>query len=171
MSKESSNIVVHYDSSELDPLSPQEIFVLKEFKQYKIDSLSISIDNFVAPNEGIQEVSPSVHSLFGRDRVFEHPSHLINDIHAENITHVHYNDGTWMPSMNQWHCTSMLAVVYSGFQYSDQFHFVVHDLLLNSEDDDNFDAHDSYKTEDLEYYVQNAQYLREQVEAELDNTD
>lgn len=74
LSKPSNDVVVHYDNEELDPLSPQQTFAIKEFKQYKINSLGISTDNFVAPNEGIQERKRSVHSLFGRDRVFERPN-------------------------------------------------------------------------------------------------
>lgn len=164
MSKLSSPVVVHYDSSELDPLTPPQHFALKEFKQYKIDSLHITTDNFVAPNEGIQEREPSVHSLFGRDRVFERPSHLINGIHKENIAHVHYNDGTWRSNMTQWDSTSKQALVYSGFEYDGQFHFVVHEFLLDDGTDPNFDAHDHYKTEDVQYYIDNAAYLRRAIE-------
>lgn len=164
MSKPSNHIVVHYDNECLDPLSPQQSFVLKEFKQYKIDSLNITTDNFIAPNEGIQEQQPSVHSLFGRDRVFEWPSELLAAIHKENLAHIHYSDGTWTNVMNQWDCTSNLSLVYSGFERNEQYHFVVHELLLNEEQDPDFDAHDHYETDDVQYYVDNARFLRQTIE-------
>ncbi|RZV17356.1 hypothetical protein EOJ41_15215 [Vibrio alginolyticus] len=162
----SSNVYVHYDSEELDPLSPAEEFALKEFKQYKIDSISITSSNFVAPNEGIQETTPSCHELFGRDRVFEHPSHLITHIHKEHLAHVHYSNGKWDSTKPQWSCTSNLAIVYSGFIVDQcNYHFVVHELLLDDKNQ-NIDAHDFYKNDDVDYYVRNARYLREELTSE-----
>ncbi|MBY8211381.1 type II toxin-antitoxin system YafO family toxin [Vibrio fluvialis] len=164
MSKQSSsNVHVHYDAEELDPLSPEHNFFLKEFKQYKIDSLSISTNNFVAPNEGIQETTPTCHNLFGRDRVFEHPIDLINDIHRENLAHVHLSDGTWDTTRPQWECTSNFAIVYSGYTVGTyDYHFVVHEIL-HDDIDASFDAHDSYTRDGIEYYIANARYLKEQL--------
>lgn len=68
--------------------------------------------------------------------------------------------------MNQWDCTSNLAVVYSGFELNDQFHFVVHELLLNEENDSSFDAHNFYEREDVEYYINNAEYIRQAIEGQ-----
>ncbi|MEZ9492251.1 type II toxin-antitoxin system YafO family toxin [Vibrio splendidus] len=171
MSEPSNPVVVHYDTEELDPLSPEQTFVLKEFKKYKFDSLNITTDNFITPNEGIQEREPSVHSLFGRDRVFEKPSDLITGIHRENVAHIHYSDGSWTSDMKQWYCTSNLALVYSGFELKDKFHFVVHELLLNEDSEPDFDAHDSYEREDVEFYIENAEYLRKAVEKQSENDD
>ena len=174
MSKQSeTNVTVIYDEDLIDEeqesLSPQQKFVISEFKQYKIDSLSVTPTNFVAPNEGIQESEPSVHALFGRDRVFEHPSDMINDIHKENLSHVHYSDNQWAPEMNQWDCTSNLAVVYSGFILEgDKYHFVVHELLINEDNHPEFDAHDYYGREDLDYYLENAAYYRKAIESDQD---
>lgn len=159
----SSNVHVHYDSQELDPLSDVHKFFLKEFKQYKIDSLSIATDNFVAPNEGIQETTPSCHSLFGRDRVFEYPLSLINGIHQENLSHVHLSNGTWDTTKPQWECTSNFAIVYSGFTLGKyDFHFVVHEIFQDEQGTE-FDAHDYYTHDDVDYYIKNAAYLRQQI--------
>ncbi|NOF88414.1 type II toxin-antitoxin system YafO family toxin [Vibrio cholerae] len=159
----SSNVHVHYDSQELDPLSDVHKFFLKEFKQYKIDSLSLTTNNFVAPNEGIQETTPSCHSLFGRDRVFDFPLSLITKIHNENLAHVHLSDGNWDTTKPQWECTSNFAIVYSGFTLGKcEYHFVVHDIHHDKQNSE-FDAHDYYTRSDIDYYIQNAVYLREQI--------
>ncbi|MBE4578330.1 hypothetical protein BOO30_00135 [Vibrio navarrensis] len=159
----SSNVHVHYDSEELDPLPEVHKFFLKEFKQYKIDSLSITTNNFVTPNEGIQEQIPSCHSLFGRDKVFEYPLNLINGIHRENLAHIHLSDDSWDSTKPQWECTSNFAMVYSGFTLGKcDYHFVVHEILRDDKGT-KFDAHDYYTPSDIDYYIKNAAYYREQI--------
>ncbi|MFQ2510620.1 hypothetical protein [Aeromonas caviae] len=135
--------------------------VVAEFCEYKRLSLTMSYDNFVAKNEGLQAKEPSIHSQFGRDRVFDHPQDLLPGIIDENIAHVHYDgDATWSPDKPQWSCTSHESVVYSAFRERDGFCFVIHDLLLDHDEDPDFDAHNHYSYKDLEYYVANAEYHR-----------
>lgn len=162
------NVHVHFDD-ELSPLSPQEQFIIDEFKLYKSDSLSISLDNFVAPNEGIQAKEASIHSLFGRDRVFDFPPEFWARIHQENLSHVHYDiDNEWTAQLAQWDCTSNSSVVYSGFVLDDEhFHFVIHELLIDYNQKENFDAHDYYQKDDLKYYLDNAEYYRKVISEQV----
>ncbi|MGE6101072.1 type II toxin-antitoxin system YafO family toxin [Aeromonas salmonicida] len=137
-------------------------YVVAEFCEYKRLSLTMSYNNFVAKNEGLQAKEPSIHSQFGRDRVFDHPQALLPSIIDENIAHVHYDgDAPWSPEKPQWYCTSHESVVYSAFLEGDGYCFVIHDLLLNHDGDPDFDAHNYYSFKDLEYYVANAEYHRE----------
>jgi hypothetical protein len=136
-------------------------YVVSEFCEYKRLSLTLSYDNFVAKNEGLQMKELSIHSQFGRDRVFDYPPKLLPSIIDENIVHVHYDgDATWSPEQPQWYCTSHESVVYSAFKEGDGYCFVIHDLLLDHDEDPNFNAHNSYSFDDLEYYVENAKYHR-----------
>lgn len=160
MSDQSNPLVFVYLNEDLEELTQEQTFAVGEFKQYKAISLSASTNNFVAPNEGIQFQEPSCHSLFGRDRVFEHPSHLITQIHQENLSHVHYSDGTWEEHIAQWDCTSNMAVIYSGFEHANGFHFVIHEMILKPDED----AHDFYGTQDIEYYIGSARYYREEIQ-------
>ncbi|NRB65583.1 MAG: type II toxin-antitoxin system YafO family toxin [Saprospiraceae bacterium] len=155
------HVNVTYDK-ELLPLTEAEQFVGNEFKNYKIDSLSQNPKNFVTPNEYIQSMYPSAHSLFGRDRVFDYPKKWFERIDFENLAHVHFNiKYEWNPSQKQWSCTSDSSVVYSAFVIDNvNYHFVIHELLLNTSNDDSFDAHEFYKPEDLKYFLDNAEYHR-----------
>ena len=67
-------------------------YVVAEFCEYKQLSLTMSYNNFVAKNEGLQAKEPSIHSQFGRDRVFDHPQALLPSIIDENI-----NDAFLLP--------------------------------------------------------------------------
>lgn len=136
-------------------------YVVAEFCEYKRLSLTMSYDNFVAKNEGLQAKEPTIHAQFGRDRVFDKPEKLLPGIIDENIAHVHYDgDVTWSLEKPQWYCTSHESVVYSAFKEEDGYCFVIHDLLLDHGDYPNFDAHTHYSFEDLEYYIENAKYHR-----------
>lgn len=155
------NVEVSY-TSEFHPLTSGHRKALNALKDYKLISLSEDPTlNFVAPPEGIQSARPPAHPSLGRDKVFEFPERFISRIHLENLSHVHYSDGTWKSDTSQWDCTSKLAIVYSGIQLSPtHFHFVVHDFLLNEQNEQGFDAHDNYK-HDMEYYLNNSKYYRD----------
>ena len=134
------NVNVSY-TEEFHPLSSGHSKALNALKDYKQISLSENPTlHFVAPPEGIQSQRVPVHPALGRDKVFEFPEHLINGIHRENLSHVHYTDGTWKSGTSQWDCTSNLAIVYSGIKLSERdYHFVVHDFLLNEKKDKDWD--------------------------------
>ncbi|OBU13957.1 hypothetical protein AYY19_19550 [Photobacterium aquimaris] len=137
-------------------------FVIAEFKEYKTLSLSeVGADNFVAPNEGIQAVRSSVHNLFGRDRVFERPAKWVAYIQRENLTHVHFDrEEQWHSDTPQWNCTSCESIVYSAFRMPDgRFVFVIHEFLFLEQTDN---AHDNYEESDMDYYIRNAEYHRNQ---------
>lgn len=148
-----------------DEDSPQRKFqdyVVAEFLEYKKLSLTSSIQNFVAKNEGLQAKEVSAHNQFGRDRVFDHPHKLLAKIIHENVAHVHYDsEGAWPIDRVQWSCTSHESVVYSAFQEIGGYCFVIHELLLDLNQDPSFNAHDNYSFDDLDYYVKNAKYFRE----------
>ncbi|WP_325890990.1 hypothetical protein [Grimontia sp. NTOU-MAR1] len=150
---------------DLDPLTPFQQFVVDEFKHYKQLSLTENPNNFIAPNEGIQAKRPSIHNLYGRDRVFDYPTKWAARIVKENLTHVHFDsEEQWDKNEPQWECTSKEAVVYSGFLMPDgTYHFVIHDLLLATDEED-FDAHDYYQEEDLKYYLDNSEYHRKKIQ-------
>jgi hypothetical protein len=149
--KNSVNVTI---DEELQPLTDVTNYLIKEFTSYKTKTLSESDGNFVAPNEFNQQQYPSSHSLFGRDRVFDYPPRLLDRIHLEQIAHVHFNiDDSWGVHSKQWVCTSDSSIVYSGFKTLDTFHFVIHDLLTT-------DAHNSYSQDDMQYYLDNAEYHR-----------
>ncbi|MFA0085365.1 hypothetical protein [Vibrio sp. 10N.261.51.F12] len=158
------NVKVSY-TSEYHPLSFGQNKAINALKDYKQISLSEEPTlNFVAPPEGIQSMKEPVHPALGRDKVFEFPEHLINGIHKENLSHIHYSDGTWPRNAMQWDCTSNLALVYSGIKLSKyDYHFVVHDFLINEAQEQNFDAHHCYK-QDMQYYIDNAEYYRQIIE-------
>ena len=149
-------------TDELLPLSEFQQFVIDEFIDYKLLSLTSSLGNFVTPNEVYQESNPSFHCLFGRDRLFISPHKWKINIDYENLSHVHFDkEELWSNVNPQWYCTSQYSLVYSAFSMSDvHFHFVIHDLLLNIEAKDNFDAHNSYTEDDIKYYLDNAEYYR-----------
>lgn len=151
--KPTKDIVVTVDD-ELKPLIPEVSYIVKEFTSYKTQTLLESNDNFVTPNEYLQQQYPSSHNLFGRDRVFDYPIELSGRIHLEKIAHVHYNiNDYWESVTKQWDCKSNSSVVYSGFETLDTYHFIIHELLLT-------DAHSNYSNEDIEYYLNNAEYHR-----------
>ncbi|MDP2559731.1 type II toxin-antitoxin system YafO family toxin [Psychrobium sp. 1_MG-2023] len=148
-------------NEDLDPISKPHLFIIDEFKEYKQLSLSESTRNFVAPNEGIQAITPSAHSLFGRDRVFERPPELITDIHAFNLAHVHFDSrNAWDNETPQWECKSHESIVYSAFKLANSsYHFVILEMLLG-EGLAKFDAHNHYKFDDIEHYLLNAKYYQ-----------
>ncbi len=139
-------------------------FISDEFLEYKKLSITDSADNFITPNEQIQHQTESIHSLFGRDRVFDYPVHLSTHIHYENLTHVHVDkDNTWGAGLTQWACTSKYSIVYSGFTLTNNhIHLIVHDLLINKDGDADFDAHNFYNNDDVEYYINSAAYYRKE---------
>ncbi len=151
---EEKQIVEITVDDELKPLSNIQSFIISEFHKYKIDTLSDNKNNFVTPNEFHQESYPSAHNLFGRDRVFDYPKSEVTRIDFENLAHVHYNiDDAWKASDKQWSCTSDCSVVYSGFILKESYHLIIHELLID-------DAHKSYTEDDVDYYLDNAEYHR-----------
>ena len=150
---------------ELKPLNKESELIISEFKRFKIDSFNHSPDNFITTNEGIQKTQPSIHSLFGRDYVFEYPKKWAGKILDENLSHVHIDiNNQWSENNAQWYCTSNESVVYSGFKLnSEKYCLVVHDLLTNEKDAPDFDAHNFYEEEDIEYYLKNSIYHREKI--------
>ena len=149
---------------ELEPINEEQQVIIDEFKEYKLRSLGVTTANFVAPNEGIQYTNPSIHIMFGRDRVFDFPIKWINHIHKENLTHVHIDlDGKWGKGTYQWDCRSSESIVYSAFIKNDgTYCFVIIAFLTNDNDDPKFDAHNSYKQDDIENYLFIAEENREQ---------
>lgn len=137
-------------------------FVSDEFLEYKKLTFTQSDNNFITPNENFQKNNQSLHSLFGRDRVFDYPRELLTDIHYDNLTHVHVDkDNEWSDNTNQWYCCSKFSIVYSGFKVNEKhIHLIVHDLLLNIQNDPDFDAHNHYTQDDVEYYLDSAAYYR-----------
>lgn len=134
-----------------------------EFLLYKEYSLEDNIDNFATKNEQHQKRETPVHATFGRDRVFDYPRKYFVDIDFENLAHVHVDiDGVWdVNNTSQWNCTSQYSIVYSGFKVSDlHFHFIIHDLHLNFDNYVEFDAHDNYEKEDIEYYLECSSFFR-----------
>lgn len=144
-------------------LNPERQSIIDEFKSYKTLSLSLTTNNFVAPNEGIQYKTVSCHSLFGRDRVFDFPLKWINHIHNENLTHVHIDlDGAWEADRFQWDCCSNESIVYSAFIKPDgTYCFTIIDFLINDEDSADFNAHNHYQEDDIENYLFIAEENRE----------
>jgi len=151
--------------AELKPLDEVSTFILSEFKQFKIDSFTHSDNNFITTNEGIQKTTPSIHSLFGRDNVFEHPVKWACNILEENLSHIHIDiNNSWNEDDAQWYCTSNESIVYSGFKLnSEEYCLVVHDLLTNDENTPDFDAHNFYEEDDIKYYLENSIYHRMQI--------
>ena len=154
---EEKKIVEITIDDELKPLSKPQSFMISEFYQYKVDTLSDNKNNFITPNEFHQASYPSAHNLFGRDRVFDYPKSELTRIDFENIAHVHYNiDDAWKVSDKQWSCTSDSSVVYSGFILKGTYHLIIHELLTE-------DAHQNYTEDDVDYYLDNAEYHRETI--------
>lgn len=148
---------------DLHPLDEVSKFVISEFKKFKIDSFTHSCDNFITTNEGTQKNTPSIHSLFGRDNIFEQPAKWVGSILDENLSHTHIDiNNSWTKNKPQWYCTSNESLVYSGFKLnSNEYCLVIHDLLTDDGNHADFDAHDFYEEQDIEYYLKNAIYHRE----------
>jgi hypothetical protein len=161
MTSEVKKVTYSYNNDvEVDELGK---FVTNEFLEYKKLTFTQSDHNFITPNELYQEQNVSLNSLFGRDRVFDYPQRLFTDIHFENLTHVHVDkDNIWDLNEKQWFCRSQYSIVYSGFKVqTDHVHLVIHDLLLNTDGDPDFNAHDFYNESDIEYYLDSAAFYRE----------
>jgi len=150
---------------ELEPLNEQQNILKDEFTLYKELSLTQSSNNFITPPIGIQMSKPSVHPSFGRDTEFEKPDSLINDILEYKLTKVHVDTReAWLPHKEQWNCKSNESIVYSGFKMpSGTYCIVILDFLIDNGDADNFDAHDSYTSDDIDSYLDIAHENRENI--------
>ncbi len=142
---------------ELVPLNSLQQRLCDEFEIYKNLSISQDPRNFITPPVGVQMTVRSVHPSFGRDTEFERPEELINDIFEYNLTKVHVDTrSSWLPHKEQWSCTSNESIVYSGFVAPDGTYYFVVIAFLISQDataPDEFDAHESYTDEDVDYFL------------------
>ncbi|ELO1812399.1 type II toxin-antitoxin system YafO family toxin [Vibrio fluvialis] len=142
---------------DLLPLNQQQTILRDEFERYKRVSLSRAAKNFITPSVGDQMAMPSDHPSFGRDTEFERPESLITDIHKYRLTKVHVDTrSAWTLHKKQWYCTSNESIVYSGFISSDgTYIFVIIEFLIsaNAASPDDFDAHKSYTTEDVDQFL------------------
>lgn len=150
---------------ELEPLNAQQTILKDAFTLYKELSLTQSNNNFITPPIGIQMSKPSVHPSFGRDTEFEKPDSLINDILEYKLTKVHVDTKeAWLPHKEQWNCKSNESIVYSGFVMpSGTYCIVILDFLIDNGSADNFDAHDSYTSDDIDSYLDIAHENRENI--------
>ena len=156
---------------ELEPLNAQQTILKNEFTLYKELSLIQSSNNFITPPIGIQMSKPSVHPSFGRDTEFEKPDSLINDILEYKLTKVHVDTrAAWLPHKEQWNCKSNESIVYSGFVMpSGTYCIVIIEFLVDNGVTEKFDAHDSYKSDDIEDFLIIAQENQETILAEKES--
>lgn len=158
-------VKVIHDLDEEGILGVDESEVIREFKTLKTDSISQGgEDYFAAPSEGgTQATDKSPHPLFGRDRIFDHPSYLSTRIINANLAHIHIDtDGVWgYPHQEpQWGMTSKNALIYSAFETKGEYVFVVHEILCGFPDSDEKGAHKFYKSADVEGWLEQADWHR-----------
>ncbi|MCD9544184.1 hypothetical protein GLP24_04880 [Photobacterium carnosum] len=164
-------VVVIHDLCDDCYLSPPEQFIVEQFKLYKELSIQQNPnDNFAAPNEeSTQRQEPSLHSFFGRDRIFDFPKDLLAKIWIDNLAHIHIDtDAEWSePPKVQWYTTSKNALIYSAFKYTDkkddinELVFVVHEILSDFDPEDESGAHKYYKRSYIEELLVLAEWHRE----------
>jgi hypothetical protein len=157
-------VVVVQALEEPENITEAEDFIVREFKEYKQVSMALGEVNFATPNEQTTQLKTvSVHSLFGRDRIFDFPQDVLTDIWKEHLTHVHIDtDGVWPETPRvQWHTTSKNALIYSAFNTEQEYVFVVHEILKDFESTDDDGAHKYYTRQDILDWLELAVWERE----------